>query len=95
MTIGECRHFYAKEIRFAANLRSKPLIDAFSTVPREKFLPPPPWTISSSGLTSPDVLHVETNDPEDLYSAFCTPTSRVAAGLASRRSLDRTYLSSG
>jgi protein-L-isoaspartate(D-aspartate) O-methyltransferase len=84
MTIEECRHFYAKEIRFAANLRSKPLIDAFSTVPREKFLPPPPWTISSSGLTSPDVLHVETNDPEDLYHNVLVsidPSRRLNNGL--------------
>ncbi|MBV8832454.1 MAG: hypothetical protein JO108_24905 [Acidobacteriaceae bacterium] len=67
MTLEECRRFYAKEIRFAASLRSEALIEAFATVPREKFLSPPPWVVSSSGLTSPDALQVQTSDPADLY----------------------------
>ncbi len=67
MILEECRRFYADEIRFAANLCSKPLIDAFASVPREHFLGTPPWTISSGNPASPSTLSVETSNPEHLY----------------------------
>jgi protein-L-isoaspartate(D-aspartate) O-methyltransferase len=66
MTLDECRRFYAEEIRFAANLRSDALVDAFARVPREHFLGPGPWQIAY-----PDVLgettHRTVEDPRDLY----------------------------
>jgi protein-L-isoaspartate(D-aspartate) O-methyltransferase len=48
MTIEECRSFYAQEIRFAANLTTPGLVDAFAKVPREKFLGPGPWQLASA-----------------------------------------------
>ena len=36
--LEECRWFYTEEIQFSANLTSPALIEAFATVPREKFL---------------------------------------------------------
>jgi protein-L-isoaspartate(D-aspartate) O-methyltransferase len=42
MTIEECRSFYAQEVRFAANLTTPGLVQAFAKVPREKFLGPGP-----------------------------------------------------
>jgi protein-L-isoaspartate O-methyltransferase len=38
MTLEECRQFYSEEIRFAANITSVPLVEAFARVPRENFL---------------------------------------------------------
>ncbi len=67
MTLDECRRFYAQEIRYAAGLRSPRLIQAFATVPREKYLGSPPWRIvhgQSLGSSKPPVH--ETSDPCDL-----------------------------
>jgi protein-L-isoaspartate(D-aspartate) O-methyltransferase len=61
------RRFYAEEIEAAANLRSQALVDAFAVVPRERYLPPGPWTIRSEavaqapGRTTPDA------DPRHVY----------------------------
>jgi len=41
------RQFYAEEVQMAAGLKSAALIDALAAVPRERFLPPGPWTIRS------------------------------------------------
>jgi protein-L-isoaspartate(D-aspartate) O-methyltransferase len=47
MTLEDCRAFYAQEVRWAANVSSQALIDAYACVPREKYLGPPPWQIAS------------------------------------------------
>ncbi len=73
MNVEDCRHFYAEEVRIAANLPSGPLIDAFATVPRELYLGGPPWKICSAehtvmaayGVTSDP--YVATSNPCDLY----------------------------
>jgi protein-L-isoaspartate(D-aspartate) O-methyltransferase len=39
------RRFFAEEIEAVCKLRSAALVDAFATVPRERFLPPGPWTV--------------------------------------------------
>lgn len=73
LTLEDCRRFYADEVRFAANLTSPALIEAFARVPREKFLGPPPWRIGSAdsralsmaGLGS--VSYTPTEDPRDVY----------------------------
>jgi protein-L-isoaspartate(D-aspartate) O-methyltransferase len=39
------RRFFAEEIEIASNLRTARLVDALSSVAREKFLPPGPWTV--------------------------------------------------
>jgi len=41
------RRFFAEEIEAIANLRSRALVEALATVPREKFLRPGPWTVKS------------------------------------------------
>jgi protein-L-isoaspartate(D-aspartate) O-methyltransferase len=41
------RRFFAEELEAVAKLRSTRLVDAFATVPRERFLPGGPWTILS------------------------------------------------
>lgn len=39
------RRFYAEEIQAVANLTAPAVIDALATIPRERFLPPGPWTV--------------------------------------------------
>ena len=41
------RRYFAEEIQVIANLQTDALVDALATVPRERFLPPGPWTIRS------------------------------------------------
>ena len=43
--LDEQRRFYAEEIQAVANLSSPAVIDALATIPRERFLPPGPWTV--------------------------------------------------
>ena len=50
MPLEECRRFYSDEIRFAGNIQSAALLEAFARVPREKFLGPGPWQIASANL---------------------------------------------
>jgi len=71
MTLEDCRSFYAQEVRWAANLSSSVMIDAYARVPREKYLGPPPWQILSadlralslSGLGS--MVQRKTDEPRD------------------------------
>jgi protein-L-isoaspartate(D-aspartate) O-methyltransferase len=73
MSLEDCRAFYAQEIRFAANVATPGLIEAFARVPREKFLGQAPWYIgsaesralSAAGIGRMSYLSVE--DPRDLY----------------------------
>ena len=39
------RRFYAEELEAICRLRSAALVDALAAVPRERFLPPGPWTV--------------------------------------------------
>jgi protein-L-isoaspartate(D-aspartate) O-methyltransferase len=43
------RRGYAAQVARLADVRDKRIEDAFATVPREAFLPPPPWTVISMG----------------------------------------------
>jgi protein-L-isoaspartate(D-aspartate) O-methyltransferase len=47
MDVEAARRHYAEEVRFAAALRSEAIVRAFAAVPRERFLGPGPWLISS------------------------------------------------
>jgi protein-L-isoaspartate(D-aspartate) O-methyltransferase len=73
MTLEDCRGFYAQEIRFAANLSTPGLVEAFQRVPREKFLGPPPWLVGSAEARGPSAAgmvqmsYVTVEDPRDLY----------------------------
>jgi len=76
MTLEDCRGFYAAELRFAANLHSRALIDAFARVPREKYLGPAPWQIGIADLAAlslypmagtGSLTYISSEDPRDLY----------------------------
>lgn len=57
------RAAYADRMIAAANSDNRRLRDAFAAVPREDFLPPPPWRILAGGR----ILADATADPRDLY----------------------------
>ena len=73
MNIEECRRFYADEIRFAANINSPALIEAFARVPRERFLGPGPWELGSADARAMSTLgmakmsYTPVDDPRDVY----------------------------
>jgi protein-L-isoaspartate(D-aspartate) O-methyltransferase len=73
MTVEDCRRFYAQEVRFAANISSPALVEAYASVPREKYLGPPPWQLGSPeqralSLTGKaGTSYYPTGDPRDLY----------------------------
>jgi len=72
-TLEDCRAFYAQEIRFAATVATPGLVEAYARVPREKFLGPAPWQISSPEARALSVAglressYVTVNNPRDLY----------------------------
>jgi len=43
------RRFFAEDLQVVCNLKSQELVDAFAAVPRERFLPPGPWTLLGDG----------------------------------------------
>jgi protein-L-isoaspartate(D-aspartate) O-methyltransferase len=45
MDLALRRRFFAEEIEAVAKLRSPALVDALASVPRERFLPPGPWSV--------------------------------------------------
>jgi protein-L-isoaspartate(D-aspartate) O-methyltransferase len=48
------RRFFAEEVQIVCNLKTARLVEAFASVPRERFLPPGPWLIRGEGdITSP------------------------------------------
>jgi protein-L-isoaspartate(D-aspartate) O-methyltransferase len=72
MPIREARRLYAEELRHCAGVRSERVVQAFATVPRERFLAPGPWTLlPASGLdrafVTPDA------DPRRLYHNVLVP----------------------
>lgn len=73
MTIEECRRFYAEGIGFIANQRSPALVEAFARVPREKFLGPGPWQITSpeaktmATMGMGQAAYITVDDPRHLY----------------------------
>ena len=61
------RRFYAEEIEVAGNVTSPALVDAFATVPRERFLPPGPWTIRSEADLQKPPRTTKDADPRHVY----------------------------
>ena len=47
MDLALRRRFYAEEIEAVARLQTSALVEALAVVPRERFLPPGPWTVLS------------------------------------------------
>jgi protein-L-isoaspartate(D-aspartate) O-methyltransferase len=65
-SIEEARRRYAEELRFTAKLGSRAVINAFATVPRERFFGPGPWRILSP-MAIAEYWTTEGADPRHLY----------------------------
>jgi protein-L-isoaspartate(D-aspartate) O-methyltransferase len=65
-SIVEARHRYAEELRYTAKVGSRAVIDAFATVPRERFFGPGPWRILSP-MASAEYWTTEDADPRHVY----------------------------
>lgn len=65
-SLEQYRRFFAEEIVAVAGLDSAELQRAFATVPRERFLGPPPWLVSSGASLRPTAYR-STSNPRDLY----------------------------
>ena len=64
------RRFFAEEIRWAGNVQNEALVDAFATVPRERFLGPGPWDVAGIDPRRPGkMIYRRTPDanPRHLY----------------------------
>jgi len=67
------RRFFAEEIEAVARLRSRALVDALASVPRERFLGAGPWTIladadiSGLGMAAPKYRQTVDADPARVY----------------------------
>lgn len=68
-TLEDCRRFYAEEVQLSAHLTSSALVDAFASVPRERFLGAGPWDIVMPDMTAGRVDHATTadSDPRRIY----------------------------
>jgi protein-L-isoaspartate(D-aspartate) O-methyltransferase len=62
----EVRARYAEELRFTARVSSAAVIEAFATVPRERFVGPGPWRIRSP-MNMDEYWLTETADPPHVY----------------------------
>ena len=65
-SIEEARQRYAEELRFTAKLRSRPVVEAFATVPRERFLGSGPWRVLSP-MAMAEYWTTDDADPRHLY----------------------------
>lgn len=63
--LDDARRWFAQDLRVACNVRSDAIVDAFATVPRERFLGPAPWTIR--GGFDPGAYSPAGDDPSLVY----------------------------
>ena len=65
-SIEEARQRYAEELRFTAKVGCRAVVEAFATVPRERFLGPGPWRVLSP-MAMAEYWTTEDADPRHLY----------------------------
>jgi protein-L-isoaspartate(D-aspartate) O-methyltransferase len=62
-TIESARRFYAEELCRINGISSPPVLNAFATVPRERFVGPGPWIIQTHG----ESWITDDGDPREVY----------------------------
>jgi protein-L-isoaspartate(D-aspartate) O-methyltransferase len=71
--VEQARRWYAEELRFTADVRSRTVVDVFATVPRERFVGLGPWRIRSptwriaNPTRADDYWSTEDSDPRHVY----------------------------
>jgi protein-L-isoaspartate(D-aspartate) O-methyltransferase len=66
ISVKMARRCYAEELRFSANVKSRAVVDAFATVPRQQFVGPGPWQIKSP-IRMGDYWMTADADPRHVY----------------------------
>jgi protein-L-isoaspartate(D-aspartate) O-methyltransferase len=61
------RQFFAEEIQLVANVTSPAVLDALAVTPRERFLPPGPWTIRGEGDFQSVARQTPSGDPRYVH----------------------------
>jgi protein-L-isoaspartate(D-aspartate) O-methyltransferase len=69
--IERYRSAYAEQVARLANIRDKRIEKAFAAVPRETFLPRPPWSVISMGRTT------RTSDVAEIYDNVLVAIDRA------------------
>ena len=64
--VEQARRCYAEELRFTARVSSPAVVDAFATVPRERFVGPGPWRIKSP-MNLAEYWTTDDADPSNVY----------------------------
>lgn len=64
--LSAARHRFARELRYTADVRSAAVIEAFASVPRERFLGPGPWRLLSP-MNLGTYRATDDADPQHLY----------------------------
>jgi protein-L-isoaspartate(D-aspartate) O-methyltransferase len=71
MDLDQRRRFFAEEIEAVGRLHSPVLVEALAAVPRERFLPPGPWTILAdadiTGMSPSKTRQTVDADPARVY----------------------------
>jgi protein-L-isoaspartate(D-aspartate) O-methyltransferase len=65
--LNALRRFFAEEIQVTSNLKSPAVIEALSTIERERFLPPGPWTIRGEADFQAAPRQTVDADPRHVY----------------------------
>jgi protein-L-isoaspartate(D-aspartate) O-methyltransferase len=65
LATAEARTWFAEDLRVCGRLRSGALVEAFATVPRERFVGPGPWLVR--GLLDPAAYRTDGADPSLVY----------------------------
>jgi len=72
LSLRDARRLYAEELRHCAGVRSDLVVQAFATVPRERFLAPGPWTLLPSAALERAFITPDA-DPRRLYHNVLVP----------------------
>jgi protein-L-isoaspartate(D-aspartate) O-methyltransferase len=65
-SLAQARRSYAEELRFTAKVTLRTVVEAFATVPRERFVGPGPWRVKSP-MNIADYWTTENDNPRHVY----------------------------
>ena len=64
--VEQARQWYAEELHFTAKVGSRAVIEAFATVPRERFVGSGPWRVKSP-MNLAEYWTTEDDNPRHVY----------------------------
>lgn len=66
-SLAQVRNWYAEELRFAGPVESEAVVQAFASVPRERFLGPGPWRVRDDATRGDGYQTTADADPRHVY----------------------------